>query len=84
MEGRSEHLQDLTDSGDSELVFSSVREGEVIGEHTVSFGLPGEVIDITHKALDRQVFATGALKAAEWLVRQRSGYYSTEDWLDLD
>jgi 4-hydroxy-tetrahydrodipicolinate reductase len=93
MEGRSERLEDLLDSGrlenlsngdEGELTFSSVREGEVIGEHTVSFALADEVIEITHKALERDVFAKGALKAGEWLVGQGPGYYSTSDWLGLD
>lgn len=66
-----------------ELVFSSVREGEVVGEHIVRFELADEVIVISHKALDRAVFARGALNAGDWLVRQRPGYYSTDDWLDL-
>jgi 4-hydroxy-tetrahydrodipicolinate reductase len=61
-----------------------VREGEVIGEHTVSFALADEVIEITHKALERDVFAKGALKAGEWLVKQKPGYYSTGDWLGLE
>ena len=73
MEGRSEAP-----------AFTSLREGEVIGEHTVSFALADEVIEITHKALDRDVFAKGALKAGEWLVKQKPGYYSTSDWLGLD
>jgi 4-hydroxy-tetrahydrodipicolinate reductase len=60
---------------------SSVREGEVIGEHTVSFSMPDEVIEITHKALDRDVFARGALQAGEWLVGKKPGLYSTADWL---
>ena len=74
---------DLSGSGESEPVFSSVREGEVIGEHTVSFSLADEVIEIRHKALDRDVFAKGALKAAEWLVAQSPGYYTTSDCLGL-
>jgi 4-hydroxy-tetrahydrodipicolinate reductase len=64
-------------------VISSVREGEVIGEHTVSFVLPEEVIDITHRATSRDVFARGALNAGEWLVRQEPGFYSVNDWLGL-
>jgi len=70
-------------NGASEPIISSVREGEVIGEHTVSFSLADEVIEITHKALDRDVFAKGALKAAEWLVTQPPGYYSISDCLGL-
>lgn len=69
------------DEGD--ISFSSAREGEVIGEHTVSFVLADEVIEITHKALDRDVFAKGALKAGLWLVKQAPGYYSTREWLCL-
>lgn len=93
MEGRSVPLEELLESqrleahseGDEgELAFSSVREGEVIGEHTVSFALADEVIEITHKALDRDVFAKGALKAGQWLVGQGPGYYSTNDWLGLN
>jgi len=93
MEGRSERLEDLLDperleslsnGGEGALTFSSVREGEVIGEHTVSFALADEVIEISHKALERDVFAKGALKAGEWLVGQGPGYYSTGDWLGLD
>jgi 4-hydroxy-tetrahydrodipicolinate reductase len=81
-------LQALADSGRTsgaheDPVFSSVREGEVVGEHTVSFVLADEVIEITHKALDRDVFARGALKAGAWLTRQPPGYYSTADWLGL-
>jgi len=80
MEGRSEsRVQSLSD----DPVYSSVREGEVIGEHTVSFVLPDEEIEITHRALSREVFAKGALKAGEWLVQQVPGYYSTSDWLAL-
>ncbi len=89
MEGRSQRLEDLLDkelsnSDEGELTFTSVREGEVIGEHTVSFELADEVIEITHKALDRDVFAKGALRAGEWLVGQDAGYYSTGDWLGLE
>ena len=91
-EGRSEHLQALLSADrlavpsvadEAEISFSSVREGEVVGEHTVSFAMPDEVIEITHRALDRDVFAKGALKAGEWLVEQAPGYYSTGDWMGL-
>lgn len=84
IEGLSGNMQDPSgDDGDG-LAYSSVREGEVIGEHTVSFVLPDEEIEISHKALSREVFAKGALKAGEWLVDQGPGYYSTGDWLGLD
>jgi len=84
--GQSElsRLEKPADNDDDNLVFNSVREGEIIGEHTVSFTLPDEVMEITHKALDRDVFANGALKAGEWLLAQAPGYYSTSDWLGVD
>jgi 4-hydroxy-tetrahydrodipicolinate reductase len=93
MEGRSVPLEDLLEpdrleslskDGEGELAFTSVREGDVVGDHTVSFDLQDEVIELTHKALDRNVFAKGALKAGEWLVTQKPGYYSTRDWLGID
>ena len=85
MEGRSRRLQGSGHQNDEgEPVITSVREGEIIGEHTVSFVLPDEEIEITHRANTRDVFAKGALNAGEWLVLQEAGYYSTNDWLGLD
>lgn len=83
-QGFHQSVADASTTGNAEPEYSSVREGEVIGEHTVSFAMPDERIEITHKALDRDVFARGALQAGEWLVRQRPGFYSTGDWLALN
>jgi len=66
-----------------QINLSSQREGEVIGEHTITFSLPGEELEITHRALDRDIFAQGALNAGAWLVKQPVGYYSVRDWLGL-
>ena len=82
-DGRSERLAGSSVTDEGEITFSSVREGEVVGEHTVSFVMGDEEIEITHRALDRDVFAKGALSAGEWLVEQAPGYYSTGDWLGL-
>ena len=82
-EVRSEGMDPQFSADCTEPIFSSTREGEVVGEHTVRFDLPDEVIEITHKALERDVFAKGALKAGKWLVGQAPGYYSTRDWLGL-
>ena len=90
MEGRSKNMETagrqkkLSAANESGPVISSIREGEVIGEHTVSFLLPEEVIDDNHKATSRDVYARGALKAGEWLVKQSPGYYTVGDWLGLD
>ena len=72
-------------AGDSDAItFTSIREGEVVGEHTMSFSFGDEVLEITHKALDRDIFVHGALKAGQWLVKQPPGFYSTRDWLAVD
>lgn len=68
---------------DNEIAFISVRKDEVIGNHTVSLELPGEIIEISHQACDRSVFAQGALNAGAWLSTQKPGYYSTADWLNI-
>jgi 4-hydroxy-tetrahydrodipicolinate reductase len=59
---------------------STVRGGDVVGEHTVSFFGPAERIEIAHKATSRQIFAAGALRAAAWVVGKPPGRY---DMLDV-
>jgi len=61
----------------------SVRGGDVVGDHTVIFAGLGERLELTHKASSRETFANGALRAAEWVVRQKPGLYSMEDVLGL-
>lgn len=59
--------------------FASVRGGAIVGEHEVRFLSDNEEISIGHRALDRRVFALGALTAAQWLVGQKAGLYSMRD-----
>ena len=61
--------------------FSSVRAGDIVGEHTVLFAGDGERIEITHKASSRMNFALGGVRAAKWLVDKRPGLYSMADVL---
>lgn len=63
--------------------FSVRRSGGVIGEHDVSLSSDFERISISHSALDRRVFADGAIKAAEWAARQPPGLYSIHEVLGL-
>jgi 4-hydroxy-tetrahydrodipicolinate reductase len=63
--------------------FSSLRAGDIVGEHTVTFAAAGERIEITHRATDRMTFARGALRAAEWLVGRPAGLYGMHDVLGL-
>jgi len=65
----------------SRIDYSSVREGEYIGEHTVTFRLAGEEFSLVHKARNRAIFALGALDAGIWLVTQPPGLYSAAHWL---
>jgi 4-hydroxy-tetrahydrodipicolinate reductase len=54
-----------------------------VGEHTVMFAGPAERIELTHKAEDRMIFASGALHAALWARGQKPGLYSMMDVLGL-
>lgn len=66
-----------------EIGVHSVRAGDVVGDHTVTFGGPGERLELTHKASSRDTFAGGALRAARWIVGKPPGLYSMEDVLGL-
>lgn len=61
--------------------YTSVREGETIGVHTVSFRMGAEDVTLVHTAHDRSIYAEGALDAGAWLVTQAPGLYSAADWL---
>lgn len=63
--------------------FATIRGGDVVGDHTVSFMAQGERVEITHKASSRANFALGALRAARFLVRQAPGLYDMQDVLGL-
>jgi 4-hydroxy-tetrahydrodipicolinate reductase len=63
--------------------FSVVREGDIVGEHTVTFTGAGERLEITHRATDRITFARGALRAAAWLIGRPAGLYVMKDVLGL-
>jgi len=63
--------------------FSTVRGGDVVGEHTVSFFMEGERVEVTHKASSRMTFANGAVRASSWLENKSAGLYSMQDVLDL-
>ncbi len=66
-----------------EIGIHSVRGGDVVGDHTVIFASNGERVELTHKASSRETFASGALRAAQWIVRQKAGLYSMMDVLGL-
>ena len=68
---------------DEEIGIHSVRGGDVVGDHTVIFAGPGERLELTHKASSRDTFADGALRAAQWAVKQRPGLYDMRHVLGL-
>ncbi|MFO1258355.1 MAG: 4-hydroxy-tetrahydrodipicolinate reductase [Gammaproteobacteria bacterium] len=59
--------------------FSSIRGGDIVGEHTVIFAGEGERLEITHRASQRHVFAQGAIRAAKWLASKEKGFYTMQD-----
>ncbi len=63
--------------------FSTIRAGDIVGEHTVMFADDGERVEITHKATSRMTFANGAVRAAIWLANKNSGLYDMQDVLGL-
>jgi 4-hydroxy-tetrahydrodipicolinate reductase len=63
--------------------FASVRAGGIIGEHEVMFATEREVLTLSHSALDRGLFADGALAAALWAANQSPGLYTMRDVLGL-
>ena len=64
---------------EAKVVIESFREGNNPGEHTVSINLDNEIIEFTHKAENRSIFALGALKGAAWLTERSAGLYSMGD-----
>jgi 4-hydroxy-tetrahydrodipicolinate reductase len=88
--GRGVALEEVMVSGrhghtglraDGQIGFASLRGGQIVGSHTLSFTSGAEQISLTHDAFDRRVFASGAVKAALWLAGREPGLYSMKDVL---
>ena len=67
----------------NEIGIHAIRGGDVVGDHTVIFANNGERVELTHKASSRDTFANGALRAAQWVVKQKPGLYDMQDVLGL-
>ncbi len=65
--------------GDKEIGIHALRMGNVVGEHDVHFASPYERLQFTHRALNRAVFAKGALDAARWIIGKGPGLYGMKD-----
>ncbi|MEI7815620.1 MAG: 4-hydroxy-tetrahydrodipicolinate reductase [Desulfuromonadales bacterium] len=66
-----------------EIGMQTVRGGDIVGEHTVYFIGQGERIEISHRAMTRDMFARGSVRAAKWVVGQKPGLYDMQDVLGL-
>ena len=63
--------------------FNSIRKGETIGEHEVTFSSGKEIITLNHEAFDRALYSEGAFTAAKWLMNKKPGLYSMRDVLNF-
>ncbi|MGE0222493.1 MAG: 4-hydroxy-tetrahydrodipicolinate reductase [Acetobacteraceae bacterium] len=90
--GRGVRLDDVIESGrhghtgarkTGAIGFAALRGGQVVGEHTLIFASASEHIALTHRAFDRRTFATGAVRAALWVVGRDARLYSMMDVLGM-
>ena len=90
--GRGVRLEDVMDSGRNghtgprqpgAIGFAALRGGGVVGEHTLLFAAGSEHIALTHRAFDRRMFATGAVRAAAWTAGKPPGLYSMKDVMGI-
>ena len=63
--------------------FNSIRKGDVIGEHEVTFSSGKEIVTLNHESFDRALYSEGALAAAKWLISKKPGLYSMRDLLNF-
>ncbi|HEX2943850.1 MAG TPA: 4-hydroxy-tetrahydrodipicolinate reductase [Rhodopila sp.] len=91
-QGRGVRLEDVMESGrhghtgarkTGAIGFAALRGGQVVGEHSLIFASGTEHIVLTHRAFDRRVFASGAVRAALWAVTRPAGLYSMMDVLGM-
>ena len=63
--------------------FNSIRKGEIVGNHKVSFSSGKETITLDHEAFDRALYSEGAFTAAKWLMSKKPGLYSMRNVLNF-
>ena len=90
--GRGVRLEDVTESGrdghtgarkTGAIGFAALRGGQIVGEHSLIFTAAGEQITLSHRAMDRRAFATGAIRAALWVASKPPGLYDMRDVLGM-
>lgn len=65
--------------GEQDINISSLRLGNIVGDHTINFGGLGEILSISHRATSRRTFAEGILVTANFILKQKNGYFSFRD-----
>ncbi len=79
-------LADAVASGRGEALarsqIRSIRTGDVVGEHDVTFTSENEVVQLRHHAKNRDLFAVGAIRLAHWIAQQPAGMYGLDDWFN--
>ena len=63
--------------------FNSLRKGEIIGQHEVTFSSGKEIITLNHEAFDRALYSEGAIAAAKWLINKEPGLYTMRNLLNF-
>ena len=66
----------------NEIGFSSIRGGNIVGEHTVAFFGENETLEIKHTSYSRQVFVEGAIKSAKFIITKENGLYNMNDLIN--
>lgn len=86
--GRDKSLEELDgrsgfydERPETEVGISAIRGGNIVGEHTIIFAGQDEVLELTHRASSKKIFALGALKAADFILGQKPGLYTMKDVL---
>ena len=63
--------------------FNSIRKGEIIGEHEVTFSSGKEIIRLNHEAFDRALYSEGAITASKWIINKKPGLYSMRNLMNF-
>jgi len=86
LEGKMEYTHDRSQSSakrnQNEIGIHAIRGGTIVGEHSVIFAGRDEVIEFKHSAGSRDVFAVGAIKAAQYIKGKPAGFYGMQDLID--
>lgn len=79
--GTAVMFKKIIENNDGKVSVTSSRIGDITGEHDITFALNGEKIVVSHTAYSREIFAEGAIEAARWILKKKSGFYNFKDML---